>query len=161
MDQGETVGETDLSQDESSILDFPVDILSLEASSKKGLISASEMERSNGEDLALMPLDAFDGKDISSLDTFKEPYLISEEKRVFSIENPKDMIARWEIDNLDVKTVVKDAILSGRLPLAVLKLHLHRSRDLMSEQENQDTFNEVREVGRAIAYDLFLKVGLF
>lgn len=157
VDQGETVGETDLSQDESSILDFPVDILSLEASSKKGLISASEMERSNGEDLALMPLDAFDGKDISSLDTFKEPYLISEEKRVFSIENPKDMIARWEIDNLDVKTVVKDAILSGRLPLAVLKLHLHRSRDLMSEQENQDTFNEVREVGRAIAYDLFLK----
>ncbi|KAL3339711.1 hypothetical protein AABB24_028361 [Solanum stoloniferum] len=157
VDQGETVGETDLSQDESSILDFPADILSLEASSKKGLISASEMERNNGEDLALMPVDAFDGKDISSLDTFKEPYLISEEKRVFSIENPKDMIARWEIDNLDVKTVVKDAILSGRLPLAVLKLHLHRSRDLMSEQENQDTFNEVREVGRAIAYDLFLK----
>ncbi|KAK6792105.1 hypothetical protein RDI58_011186 [Solanum bulbocastanum] len=157
VDQGETVGETDLSQDESSILYFPADILSLEASTKKGLISASEMERNNGEDLALMPVDAFDGKDISSLDTFKEPYLISEEKRVFSIENPKDMIARWEIDNLDVKTVVKDAILSGRLPLAVLKLHLHRSRDLMSEQENQDTFNEVREVGRAIAYDLFLK----
>ncbi|XP_015160891.1 uncharacterized protein [Solanum tuberosum] len=157
VDQGETVGETDLSQDESSILDFPADILSLEASTKKGLISASEMERNNGEDLALMPVDAFDGKDTSSLDTFKEPYLISEEKRIFSIENPKDMIARWEIDNLDVKTVVKDAILSGRLPLAVLKLHLHRSRDLMSEQENQDTFNEVREVGRAIAYDLFLK----
>ncbi|XP_049390854.1 uncharacterized protein LOC125855205 [Solanum stenotomum] len=157
VDQGETVGETDLSQDESSILDFPADILSLEASTKKGLISASEMERNNGEDLALMPVDAFDGKDISSLDTFKEPYLITEEKRVFSIENPKDMIARWEIDNLDVKTVVKDAILSGRLPLAVLKMHLHRSRDLMSEQENQDTFNEVREVGRAIAYDLFLK----
>ncbi|KAH0681304.1 hypothetical protein KY284_022389 [Solanum tuberosum] len=152
VDQGETVGETDLSQDESSILDFPADILSLEASTKKGLISASEMERNNGEDLALIPVD-----DTSSLDTFKEPYLISEEKRVFSIENPKDMIARWEIDNLDVKTVVKDAILSGRLPLAVLKLHLHRSRDLMSEQENQDTFNEVREIGRAIAYDLFLK----
>ncbi|KAH0685080.1 hypothetical protein KY289_022832 [Solanum tuberosum] len=157
VDQGETVGETDLSQDESSILDFPADILSLEASTKKGLISASEMERNNGEDLALMPVDAFDGKVTSSLDTFKEPYLISEEKRVFAIENPKDMIARWEIDNLDVKTVVKDAILSGRLPLAVLKIHLHRSRDLMSEQENQDTFNEVREVGRAIAYDLFLK----
>jgi len=81
VDQGETVGETDLSQDESSILDFPADILSLEASTKKGLISASEMERNNGEDLSLMPVDAFDGKDTSSLDTFKEPYLISEEKR--------------------------------------------------------------------------------
>ncbi|KAK4366838.1 hypothetical protein RND71_014718 [Anisodus tanguticus] len=157
VDQGEAVGETDLSQDESRILDLPADISSLEASNQKGLIPASEMERNNGEDLALMPVDAFDCKDISSLDTFKESSLISEEKRVFSIENPKDMIARWEIDNLDVKTVVKDAILSGRLPLAVLKLHLHRSRDLMSDQENQDTFNEVREVGRAIAYDLFLK----
>lgn len=157
VDQGEAVGETDLSQDESRILDLPADILSLEASNHKGLISTSEMERNNGEDLALMPVDAFDCKDTSSLDTFKEPSLISEEKRVFSIENPKDMIARWEIDNLDVKTVVKDAILSGRLPLAVLKLHLHHSRDLMSDQENQDTFNEVREVGRAIAYDLFLK----
>ncbi|CAN4088547.1 unnamed protein product [Withania somnifera] len=157
VDQGEAVGDTDLSQDESRILDLPADISSLEASNQKGLISASEMERNNGEDLALMPVDAFDCKDISSLDTFKEPYLISEEKRVFSIENSKDMIARWEIDNLDVKTVVKDAIFSGRLPLAVLKLHLHRSRDLMSDQENQDTFNEVREVGRAIAYDLFLK----
>ncbi|KAF3678189.1 hypothetical protein FXO37_04501 [Capsicum annuum] len=157
VDQGEGVGETDLSQDESRILNLPADILSLEASNQNGLISSSEMERNNGEDLAVMPVDSFDSKDISSLDTFKEPYLISEEKRVFSIENPKDMIARWEVDDLDVKTVVKDAILSGRLPLAVLKLHLHRSRDLMSDQENQDTFNEVREVGRAIAYDLFLK----
>ncbi|XP_059307984.1 uncharacterized protein LOC132059394 [Lycium ferocissimum] len=157
VDHGEALGETDLSQDESRILDLPADILSLEASNQKRLAPASEMERNNGEDLALMSVDGFDCKDISSLDTFKEPSLISEEKRVFSIENPKDMIARWEMDNLDVKTVVKDAILAGRLPLAVLKLHLHRSRDLMSDQENQDTFNEVREVGRAIAYDLFLK----
>ncbi|XP_075081105.1 uncharacterized protein LOC107825144 isoform X2 [Nicotiana tabacum] len=160
VDQGDAVGETDLLQDESRILDVSADVLSLEASNQKGLIPASEMERNNGEALALMPVDAFDSKNISALGTFEEPSLISERnsvKRVFSVENPKDMIARWEIDNLDVKTVVKDAILSGRLPLAVLKLHLHRSRDLMSDQENQDTFNEVREVGRAIAYDLFLK----
>ncbi|XP_009595340.1 uncharacterized protein [Nicotiana tomentosiformis] len=160
VDQGDAVGETDLLQDESRILDVSADVLSLEASNQKGLIPASEMERNNGEALALMPVDAFDSKNISALDTFEEPSLISEGnslKRVFSLENPKDMIARWEIDNLDVKTVVKDAILSGRLPLAVLKLHLHRSRDLMSDQENQDTFNEVREVGRSIAYDLFLK----
>ncbi|OIT05985.1 hypothetical protein A4A49_31582 [Nicotiana attenuata] len=160
VDQGDAVGETDLLQDESSILDVSADVFSLEASNQRGLIPASEMERNNGEALALMPVDAFDSKNVSALNTFEEPSLISEGnsmKRVFSLENPKDMIARWEIDNLDVKTVVKDAILSGRLPLAVLKLHLHRSRDLMSDQENQDTFNEVREVGRAIAYDLFLK----
>uniref|UniRef100_A0A2N9FSI1 Spatacsin C-terminal domain-containing protein n=1 Tax=Fagus sylvatica TaxID=28930 RepID=A0A2N9FSI1_FAGSY len=79
------------------------------------------------------------------------------EKKVLPLENPKEMIARWRLDNLDLKTVVKDALLSGRLPLAVLQLHLHQSRGLVTDKEPIDTFTEVRDVGRAIAYDLFLK----
>lgn len=83
------------------------------------------------------------------------------EREVFPLENPKEMMARWKIDKLDINTVVKDALLSGRLPLAVLQLHLHHSKDLDSDEEPPDTFTEVRDVGRAIAYDLFLKVQIF
>ncbi|KAF9620148.1 hypothetical protein IFM89_010807 [Coptis chinensis] len=78
-------------------------------------------------------------------------------KNMIPLENPKDMIARWEIDNLDLKTVVNDALHSGRLPLAVLQLHIQRVRDLVSEKEHHDIFTEIRDVGRTIAYDLFLK----
>ncbi|XWS41450.1 hypothetical protein CRYUN_Cryun17cG0082900 [Craigia yunnanensis] len=77
--------------------------------------------------------------------------------KILPSENPKEMIARWKIDKLDLKTVVKDALLSGRLPLAVLQLHLHRSNEFTSDEEPHDTFNEVSDIGRAIAYDLFLK----
>ncbi|XVF61790.1 hypothetical protein PTKIN_Ptkin08bG0158700 [Pterospermum kingtungense] len=77
--------------------------------------------------------------------------------KILPSENPKEMIARWKIDKLDLKTVVKDALLSGRLPLAVLQLHLHRSSEFTSEEEPHDTFNEVSDIGRAIAYELFLK----
>lgn len=81
-------------------------------------------------------------------------------RKIIPLENPKDMIARWEVDNLDLKTVVKDALRAGRLPLAVLQLHLQHLKDLVTpDKEPSDTFNEVRNVGRAIAYDLFLKVG--
>ncbi|KAL5999630.1 hypothetical protein ACLOJK_037915 [Asimina triloba] len=81
-----------------------------------------------------------------------------QQRKFVSLENPKDMIARWKINNLDVKAVVKDALESGRLPLAVLQIHLQRLKDLdTSEKEPHDTFNEVRDVGRAIAYELFLK----
>lgn len=73
------------------------------------------------------------------------------------LENPKDMIARWAVDNFDLKTVVKDALHSGRLPLAVLQLHIQQQRQSVPDKEPQDTFSEVRDVGRAIAYDLFLK----
>lgn len=76
--------------------------------------------------------------------------------RAIPLENPKDMIARWESDNLDQKNIVKDALLSGRLPLAVLKLHLHLHED--ANKEPHDTFEKVRDIGRAIAYDMFLKV---
>ncbi|EFH43109.1 hypothetical protein ARALYDRAFT_912407, partial [Arabidopsis lyrata subsp. lyrata] len=85
------------------------------------------------------------------------PQVVVEEKKVLPLENPKEMMARWKANNLDLKTVVKDALLSGRLPLAVLQLHLQHSKDVVEDGEHHDTFTEVRDIGRAIAYDLFLK----
>lgn len=112
----------------------------------------------DAENLALMPVDFK-----SRTEKFSEapPFVPSQgitEKKILPVENPKDMMARWKIDNLDLKTVVKDALLSGRLPLAVLQLHLHRSEDLATDKDPYDTFTEVREIGRAIAYELFMKV---
>ncbi|CAH9071176.1 unnamed protein product [Cuscuta epithymum] len=119
--------------------DLSRDVLPFDCSNQReSVVPAVQLESTNDEPLALMPVDGWGFK--SSL----------------ALENPKDMIARWESDDLDLKAIVKDAILSGRLPLAVLKLHLHRLQDL-PDPETQDTFSEVREVGRAIAYDLFLK----
>lgn len=80
------------------------------------------------------------------------------EKKVVPLENPKEMIARWKSDKLSLKNVVKDALLSGRLPLAVLQLHIYHLRELIEENEPHDTFSEIRDIGRSIAYDLFLKV---
>ncbi|CAN8328713.1 unnamed protein product [Cochlearia groenlandica] len=85
------------------------------------------------------------------------PQGVVAEKKVLPLENPKEMMARWKTNNLDLKTVVKDALLSGRLPLAVLQLHLQHSKDVGENEEHHDTFTEVRDIGRAIAYDLFLK----
>lgn len=78
--------------------------------------------------------------------------------KLIPLENPKDMIARWAVDNFDLKTVVKDALHYGRLPLAVLQLHLQHQRQVAPGNKPHDTFTEIRDVGRAIAYDLFLKV---
>ncbi|KAM7262326.1 hypothetical protein ACFE04_021403 [Oxalis oulophora] len=109
--------------------------------------------------LALVPSDlldleaVLDPSEVSAL----VPQGVSFENRILALENPKEMIARWKLDNLDLKTVVKDALLSGRLPLAVLQLHLHRSQESGNEKESHDTFTEVRDIGRAISYDLFLK----
>ena len=125
-------------------------------------IPALAFPSNNNEKLALVPN--------NSLST--EAYLESEDSseasalvprgvvsgKILPSENPKEMIARWKIDKLDLKTVVKDALLSGRLPLAVLQLHLHHSSEFTSDEEPHDTFNEVSDIGRAIAYDLFLKV---
>lgn len=80
------------------------------------------------------------------------------EKKIVPLENPNQMIARWKSDKLPLKNVVKDALLSGRLPLAVLQLHINNVRELIGENEPRDTFSEIRDIGRAIAYDLFLKV---
>ncbi|KAK8969243.1 hypothetical protein KSP40_PGU005204 [Platanthera guangdongensis] len=78
-------------------------------------------------------------------------------KQLLPSENPKETITRWKVDSLDLKTVVQEALYSGRLPLAVLQLHLQRQGNHMDGKEHHDNFTEVRFIGRAIAYDLFLK----
>ncbi|KAL1567193.1 hypothetical protein AAHA92_02698 [Salvia divinorum] len=107
-----------------------------------------------------MPVDTV-GPEIQDFQNFDKAILVSEGstygKRTSRIENPKDMIARWELDNMDIKTVVNDALLSGRLPLAVLRLHLHHVNNLLPDTKTRDAFNDVRIAGRANAYDLFVK----
>ncbi|KAL6626875.1 hypothetical protein ACP70R_030601 [Stipagrostis hirtigluma subsp. patula] len=71
--------------------------------------------------------------------------------------NIKDMINRWEVNNIDLKTVVREALQSGRLPLAVLQLQLLRQRELVSNEDSEDAFSEVHEIGRSIVYDLLMK----
>jgi spatacsin len=107
----------------------------------------------NDENLALVPVDSE-----SKLVSEELGNLSHSEKKVLPLENPREMMARWKVGNLDLKTVVKDALLSGRLPLAVLQLHLHQSEDFNVDKEPHDTFTEVRDIGRAVAYDLFMKV---
>ncbi|GAB4847711.1 hypothetical protein Ancab_026773 [Ancistrocladus abbreviatus] len=121
--------------------------------------SSLELDYNTAEKLALIPIGSSGSVDKLNSEIKHEVSLVVPEvpRRAFPTENPKEMIARWEIDNLDLKNVVKDALLSGRLPLAVLQLHLHRLKDLIKDKEQNDTFTEVRDVGRAIAYDLFLK----
>lgn len=70
--------------------------------------------------------------------------------------NIKDMMNRWETNNLDLRTVVKEALQSGRLPLAVLQLQLLRQRESFSN-DPEDVFSEVHEIGRSIVYDLLMK----
>lgn len=135
----------------------------LDTSNQRGKsISASKADSTDAETLALVPADSTGAEYFSDLQTSETAVIFSEvntfETRASPMENPKDMMARWELDNLDLKTVVRDALLSGRLPLAVLRMHLHRVSHLSPGTENHDTFNDVRVAGRAIAYDLFLKV---
>lgn len=163
MDSGEAsrLVDTDLLQNESQLSIVPMDSISLEASKQHELsFPASTSGFNYTENLALTPVDSkvpFDPEDLSEVSALV-PRGGNLEKKILPLENPKEMIARWKIDNLDLKAVVSDALLSGRLPLAVLQLHLHRSRDSFSGKEPHDNFTEVRDVGRAIAYDLFLKV---
>ncbi|XP_023634817.1 uncharacterized protein LOC17879534 [Capsella rubella] len=113
------------------------------------------------EELALTPMGIMTAKSGQFIDeTSYASGLVLQgfaEKKVLPLENPKEMMARWKANNLDLKTVVKDALLSGRLPLAVLQLHLQHSKDVVENGEHYDTFTEIRDIGRAIAYDLFLK----
>ncbi|KAI5384322.1 uncharacterized protein LOC127105709 isoform X1 [Lathyrus oleraceus] len=106
----------------------------------------------NNENLALVPVDSE-----SKLVSEELGDLSHSEKKVLPLENPREMMARWKVGNLDLKTVVKDALLSGRLPLAVLQLHLHQSEDFIVDEGPHDTFTEVRDIGRAVAYELFMK----
>ncbi|KAL5555832.1 hypothetical protein UlMin_038068 [Ulmus minor] len=146
----------DLTHDESELSIPPMDTLSL------GTLNHHDVSFSVSnyvENLSLSPMDPsaqLDPEDLSKVSALV-PREELVEKKILPLENPKEMIARWKVDNLDLKAVVNDALLSGRLPLAVLQLHLHRSRDLVADGEPHDTFNEVRDIGRAIAYELFLK----
>lgn len=127
-------------------LDFVDSELSQDDPNASSLETTNELEKN-----ALIPMESFDSRSLEVDTSFLG-------RRAIPFENPKDMIARWELDNLDQKNVVKDALLSGRLPLAVLKLHLHHQEGMDANKEPHDTFEKVRDIGRAIAYDLFLKV---
>lgn len=156
---------TGSTEDESKIPAVSEDALLLSRSDPRGTAPpASGTESSDADSLALMPVDTV-GAETADSQNFDKAVIVSEGStygnRAFSIENPKDMIARWELDNMDIKTVVKDALLSGRLPLAVLRLHLHHVNNMLPGKESHDTFNDVRIAGRAIAYDLFVKVSSF
>ncbi|KAJ4828081.1 hypothetical protein Tsubulata_018948, partial [Turnera subulata] len=154
--------DVNLSQDESHLSMLSADAVSSDTLNQQELFVPASSVVSNSEGLALMSRDPLDLKSHLDLeDPSVTSALVPQDgnlgKKPFPFENPKEMIARWKLDNLDLKTVVKDALLSGRLPLAVLQMHLHRSRDLDPEKEPLDSFSEVRDIGRAIAYDLFLK----
>lgn len=161
----------DLAVDESELSIVPADPTSLKASNNIEFalsMPPSVLRLSDTDNLSLKPFDYLEPRIELDSDDLSEPSALVPQvspalednlrRNILPLENPSEMVARWKINNLDLKTVVKDALLSGRLPLAVLQLHLHHSRDLQNEEEHHDTFDEVREVGRAIAYDLFLKV---
>lgn len=166
VDGGEalSVADTTLLQDDAQFSVLSADVVSLNNLNRHELcFPVSELSFNDTEKPALMPMESLDSKNYLDSKNFSElSALVSQdvvlENAVLPMENPREMIARWEIDNLDLTNVVKDALLSGRLPLAVLQLHLHRLRDLVNDREPHDTFAEVRDIGRAIAYDLFLKV---
>nr|CAD1822161.1 unnamed protein product [Ananas comosus var. bracteatus] len=141
------MAEKELSQDDSLLPVVIADTASLHA------VESHNMQDATPTNLALTP-----AKSAMNLVNFSDFHETAEDlRKKMILENTKDMIRRWEIDNFDLKTVVKDALHSGRLPLAVLQLHLLRQKESVSEKESQDTFSEVREVGRSLAYDLFIK----
>lgn len=158
--------DPNLPQDESQLSIVAADVGLLDTVNQREIpFTLSEAAASDVENLALMPHSSLSSKAVLELEDSGEaslpvPQGAALRRKVLPLENPKEMIARWKIDKLDLKTVVKDALLSGRLPLAVLQLHLNRSTEFSSEEEHHDTFTEVRDIGRAIAYDLFLKVAL-
>ncbi|KAK0608267.1 hypothetical protein LWI29_028101 [Acer saccharum] len=152
--------DPNLSQNESQL---SADVVLLETVNEhEPSFSLSTVGSNDTEKLALMPKDSLNSKaQVDPEDSGELSVLMPQSavlrSKVLPLENPKEMIARWKIDNLDLKTVVRDALLSGRLPLAVLQLHLHRSTELSPDEEHHDTFAEVHDIGRGIAYDLFLK----
>ena len=152
---------TDLSKDETEL---PTNESSYEKLNQHELpFPGADFESRGVKKLASMSADPLETRthmnsDNTSRSTGSDSAIVVSGRKVLPLENTKDMIARWELGNLDQRNVVQDALLSGRLPLAVLKLHLHRAHNLIGDKEPHDTFSEVRDIGRAIAYDLFLKV---
>lgn len=166
MGEALSLVDAELSTDESGLSVVSASSMSLRASNHHDVsLPAAVLDFGNNESLALT-LDSLDSGVLTNLDDTRDTSSIVTQvdegeiprRNLLPLENPNEMVRRWKMDNLDLKTVVRDALFSGRLPLAVLQLHLHHSIDLIGENEHHDTFNEVREVGRAIAYDLFLKV---
>ncbi|XP_024990189.1 uncharacterized protein LOC112524555 isoform X3 [Cynara cardunculus var. scolymus] len=152
--------DSELSQDDPEHPKLPTYASTLETTNEQEYPTG--MKSATAEKHALMSMNSFDSRSYSDLESFGGASISQVEtsflgRRAIPSENPKDMIARWELDNLDQKNVVKDALLSGRLPLAVLKLHLHQQEHMDANKEPHDTFEKVRDIGRAIAYDLFLK----
>ncbi|XP_023518582.1 uncharacterized protein LOC111782046 isoform X2 [Cucurbita pepo subsp. pepo] len=154
---GEVSDQTSLLLDEPQLVS--TDIIPLGSTSQYELSFPSNDLNSNVVDgLAIMPM--VSGSQFNSEDLDEDSAVVPQgvlEKKVVPLENPNQMIARWKSDKLPLKNVVKDALLSGRLPLAVLQLHINHLRELIEENEPHDTFSEIRDIGRAIAYDLFLK----
>ncbi|KAJ0977989.1 hypothetical protein J5N97_013463 [Dioscorea zingiberensis] len=60
------------------------------------------------------------------------------------------MITRWEMEHLDLRMVVKDAIKSGRLPLAVLQLHIPIAYDLFLNGESGLIVATLQKLGEDI-----------
>ncbi|KAK4394130.1 hypothetical protein Sango_1883800 [Sesamum angolense] len=151
----------DLSEDETKGPVVSEDTLLLDTPDRREIAHPpSATDLGNMETLALVSADTVGAK-TADFQNFDSAILVpggsAFGKKTFKIENPKDMIARWELDNMDLKTVVEDALLTGRLPLAVLRLHLHNLNSSLPGSETHDTFNDVRVAGRAISYDLFVK----
>lgn len=73
------------------------------------------------------------------------------------------MFARWENTATDAESVVRDALIAGRIPAAVVQLHRMHSRTFMncspgSQPRIVDVFKEVQEIGKGIVYELLSKV---
>lgn len=127
-----------------------------EAQARRELsLTASELEFDAFAKLSLPPVEAADGE--TNLQGSYQAGDVQRRKMIL-LENPNNTIARWATDNIDLEAMVKDALNTGRLPLAVLQLHLLRQKELAFARDPHDTFSEIREIGRSIAYDLFLKV---
>ncbi|ONK80835.1 uncharacterized protein A4U43_C01F22320 [Asparagus officinalis] len=152
------VTDIDVSQDDPLLPSSSIDAVShglLNTSEARVNLplTATEVAFDNSKTIALSPLESAVGE--VNMNKFPEAGIV--QNRTVSMEIPSIMIARWAIDNIDVKAMVKDALDSGHLPLAVLQLHLLQQKELVSREDSPDTFSEIREIGRAIAYDLFLK----
>lgn len=137
-------------------MDGALDLDGLAHDNQESASSVFELVPETNGQLALLPVE-------SSLSASKGHDIGSSEGTVQvgrqNIQgNIKDMINRWATNNLDLKTVVREALQTGRLPLAVLQLQLLRQRELVSNEDSEDAFFEVHEIGRSIVYDLLMKV---
>jgi len=81
------------------------------------------------------------------------------------VESADEMFARWENTSMDAESVVRDALIAGRIPAAVVQLHRMHSRAVIncspvSQPRIVDVFKEVQEISKGIVYELLCKVSL-